>query len=1442
MSNKNTAAVKSASSSAPSLEQKNVIEAPINQDVLIVAGAGSGKTYTMTRRVIHLIKSKVPPESILGLTFTNKAAAELLSRVSAEVSASGANGANGANGASGAKSFLKPEVMTYDAFFQSIVRRYGLLVGFNQNTMPLSDAGAMEIIKSIIGKYLDNPQNNAKNLSKLYDFDTLCADVINLCAEISCSMIGVDSEGATCSSVPQAVKKIREWNNEFAKHLENVIADRKVESPLSAKAPAIPKYKKVKKTAAMSEEDALKASAEKFKQACKNYEKYWDDSCLQFCINLYNACLKRNILLDLVLQFDAEKKRVNMAQFSDFTIAAYYLVTHFPSICAQYRNQYSQVLLDEYQDTSTTQAMLINTLFYGDASSAAKRTRVMAVGDPFQAIYSFRGASTGAFCKFEQDFNISAQNKYSLTVTRRNSLFILKVANALTEPMRAENGDNSTQIASQRFSSIDDHEVQVETLKPKDDAPNGTVCALFMPSQGEEIDAVVRFAKKIVEKYGENPLEPQLAILFRSKANMPKYAEKLEAAGIRTSIVGYSSLIEKPAVKDVLSLLRVVQDHSDSNSLMRLLATARFALSTADLSALAAIANSANTEYLYNVYAAAGLVEAGLPRSQWDLAVRNLRNKANSGEISGQVINIYGGFYLADLIMRDFGASGASGDSSVAGDSSAAGDYWVNQMREKLSAHAFAAVSRLSKILNKVDRVQRNSLTSVMQSAVEALNVDIDSAVGAALKYKDFSNQTMLNCMHNVLDSLNAIVETYVQEMGEWQDVSLRGLISWIDSAKTLDLQASTTEQDSAQVVLMTVHQSKGLQWPAVAVVGLNEGAFPSNQGDSLKIDDNGQASARIPIEFAASVPTALRVDANILPHFPHTVTRGEAMHPAKAMQDLDSVQKIFDEVKPNRIKALRDFAQAVQEVDCGSADAGSADSGDFLSEETRCVYNAYKSQQNVDFMPFTQSEERGIQLHMDERHLMYVALTRVKFAALLTGSANSGDSGENGRKRAASVFLKESMEAIKSLNGAIEVKRCCVENAGDAGDASDAANCAVAGDSGDSADSADSSEDVFGFIAGDFAHEFAGDFGKIKVQSDLSTKESVLEWPCALSEDVENALQESAKLVKSEDFAGDYSGESSLISHQKSLYSRAKAFVQDADLTAQNTGDYSLEDLVKKVEKISNGSRLNVTSLQKISKVVPTANGANSADATASSRANNRVYNNLLACIRPIPSTQSIDASLGTMFHAWAQQFVDSAVPSSACECANWQSIVKNGTLLDEQFVPQDRKDLLYEFNQSRKNADFAKGLVKSQDAQLDEWKQRLVESRWAKRVPLAAEMPILMQIDNIDNIDNTQFENRIINGTLDAVFAGGLDANDESKLYTIVDWKTGKRPKSAEDIQLKLEQLDWYRLLLARATNVDLSCIDATLYYVSEARAENREIHALCKTRDEILSEASF
>lgn len=92
----------------------------------------------------------------------------------------------------------------------------------------------------------------------------------------------------------------------------------------------------------------------------------------------------------------------------------------------------------------------------------------------------------------------------------------------------------------------------------------------------------------------------------------------------------------------------------------------------------------------------------------------------------------------------------------------------------------------------------------------------------------------------------------------------------------------------------------------------------------------------------------------------------------------------------------------------------------------------------------------------------------------------------------------------------------------------------------------------------------------------------------------------------------------------------------------------------------------------------------------------------------------------------------------------------------------------------------------------------------------PAWAERQIVVSIPQLGDV--------IVNGKLDAVFHGGLDANDPTKQYTIVDWKTGRKPRKPQDIEHKLVQLDWYRLLLSYIEHVPLDRIDATLYYLSE------------------------
>lgn len=133
--------------------------------------------------------------------------------------------------------------------------------------------------------------------------------------------------------------------------------------------------------------------------------------------------------------------------------------------------------------------------------------------------------------------------------------------------------------------------------------------------------------------------------------------------------------------------------------------------------------------------------------------------------------------------------------------------------------------------------------------------------------------------------------------------------------------------------------------------------------------------------------------------------------------------------------------------------------------------------------------------------------------------------------------------------------------------------------------------------------------------------------------------------------------------------------------------------------------------------------------------------------------------------------------------------------------------------------------------ESKLVAWQRRLAESSWAKRIPAWTERAIVVDVPGVG----------LVNGKLDAVFIGGLDPSSTTVRFTVVDWKTGRRPTKPDDITRKLAQLDMYRLLLAAVEGVELDSIDATLYYVSEPDEGLRELHARAKTKQEILTELS-
>lgn len=1380
-------------------EQAKVVNAPTGDDVLVVAGAGSGKTYTMTRRIINLIAQGVPAERILGLTFTRKAASELLSRVSAAVLADGGD-ERFAN-----RAFLKPEVSTYDAFFQTIVRQYGLLVGFDQNTQPLSQAGAIQLATTVVGRHMDILFEQ-----DLGAFKTVVNGVLGLSHAIGNAMIG----GST-TTMDEAIGRVRAWDQAFLAQLDIAIGDTPVpdEEP-KAKAPTKNK----------------KDTEETFAAKQEEYRAQLRDICVYKCAQLRDVTRRRETLLTLVEEYEREKRVQNMAEFSDFTIAAYQLVARFPSIGERYRRRYTHVLLDEYQDTSTTQAMLLATLFHpqsdADADRSSSRWReaarsaggrskdgvglsrsaVNAVGDPFQSIYAWRGASPGAFRMFQKDFGMPADAKpYPLSVTRRNTCIVLRAANNLTEPLR---------IPPRRAGSSLMREVDVANLSAMDNAAEGTIGVLGFATFGQEADAVARFAKQAIARYRKDAAAtaasdtPHVAVLFRGKTHMAQFAQELERAGLTTLVVGYSALLERSEVQDLIALLHAAADHTDSASLMRLLATPRFGLGSESLTRLAGMAEDLDSQCRYRALVESGIIGSGSDGARADDGhdEATVPTSIDSGLVSeadgGSDIATFAdpqvkaivkqyrdrvphAVFLIDMMMRDDLPSLLSRRGGF----------------DETTSHR---IIQAGEVLQRVHAVTNHPLKEVIDAAVRALNLDIDTIVAQAVKNP--SQPVNPTQARSPLQSVAALVDTYTQEIVEGVNPTLRGFMSWVDSLGQIEEDTAAVPDTPADVVLMTIHQAKGLEWDAVAVVSMQSGVFPSNQGGlHVELDaehpGGGAGESWTPPEYKATVrswaddpaavPAPVRVDAGILPRFPHDANPDDA--PVETLRALDDVEVIDDE-----------FYGDLRSKDIGD-DMDVADPSSWY---------------------LTQEEEYGRRLLADERRLAYVALTRAKKDALLTYSQYSildrdpsqylNRPGKRPSASKPSVFWTEMQDSLCHESGLVSACKSgsagYSENADAIADSSP--DLAVAGAA--SGASAHPSLDQLGvdrpqgFFVGDHATEYERDVVEEAWNAPLEEREQGggPTWPAKLSEETLSKL------------TGGMSGDSGLVTDDPdSLLARARMLVEDPDLMPWSfgRGEREIDRYVRRqAEHLLEHGRQNVTALQ--------------VRAGHMTQREERGY--WRGLIRPIPRVASPAAEAGTLFHAWAEQFINAYGDGQSIDAdgigAYDSSSIETGTAGTCR-EPVTRESLLHDLSELEMKSDT----LTAKERQLTVWQRRLAESTWSERRPAWAERQIVVSIPQLGDV--------IVNGKLDAVFHGGLDANDPTKQYTIVDWKTGRKPRKPQDIEHKLVQLDWYRLLLSYIEHVPLDRIDATLYYLSEPDEGARELHARAKTEQEILAELS-
>lgn len=273
------------------------------------------------------------------------------------------------------------------------------------------------------------------------------------------------------------------------------------------------------------------------------------------------------VLARLADEYQARKRQLSVIEFSDQVATAAEILAQDPAIGDEIRAQTKLVILDEYQDTSVGQTALFSALFRGHG--------VMAVGDPKQSIYAWRGASAGNMRRFHRDFTKVDQprNEYTLSTSWRNDRSILDAANRVAEPLPESR--------------------EGVTLAARDDSKAGTVCAGYFFTQAQESAAIADwFAERFVENQAQWS-EKTGAVLVRARNQMQSIAEALAARGVPYRVIGLGGLLGTPEVVDLNCLLRAASDESAGNELLRLLMGARFELGLADIEALSRLARKA---------------------------------------------------------------------------------------------------------------------------------------------------------------------------------------------------------------------------------------------------------------------------------------------------------------------------------------------------------------------------------------------------------------------------------------------------------------------------------------------------------------------------------------------------------------------------------------------------------------------------------------------------------------------------------------------------------------------------------------------------------------------------------------------------------------------------------------------------------------------------------
>lgn len=411
-------------------------------------------------------------------------------------------------------------------------------------------------------------------------------------------------------------------------------------------------------------------------------------------------------------QYSQQLTAYNALDFDDLILMPTMLFQHNEEVRTKWQQKIKYLLVDEYQDTNTSQYQLVKWL-------VGERQRFTVVGDDDQSIYSWRGARPQNLALLKTDF--PSLNVIKLEQNYRSAERILKAANILI-------ANNPHEFEKQLFSE------------------NGYGVPLkVLPCKHEEDEAEKVVAEIISHRFINRSQYRDYALLYRGNHQSRLFEKALMTNRIPYKISGGTSFFSRSEIKDVMAYLRLVVNQDDDNALLRIINVPRREIGAATL--------------------------------------QQIGNLANEKHIS-----LFEACCDSELSMH-------------------------------LSARAHNAVKQFAQwIVSIADNVQRAEPAEAIRDLIRQSHYE------AWL----FETSTSPKAAEMALKNVNELYR-WISEMLQGKDDDEPMTLPEVVTRLTLRDMMERQEQDdnSDQVQLLTLHASKGLEFPFVFMVGMEEGILP---------------------------------------------------------------------------------------------------------------------------------------------------------------------------------------------------------------------------------------------------------------------------------------------------------------------------------------------------------------------------------------------------------------------------------------------------------------------------------------------------------------------------------------------------------------------------------------------------------------------------------------